>query len=84
VVLDLYGRGYRSYYAKPLGLLEATSSTELDQILRRLLFDAAFRDSLRAPRTEFLREYATRSDGKAANRVVELLDQLIRVRGSVR
>jgi hypothetical protein len=84
VVLDLYGRGYRNYYVKPLGLLEATSSTELDQILRRLLFDRAFRDSLRGPRAEFLQEYATRSDGKAAERVVGLLDELVRARGSVR
>ncbi len=84
VVLDLYGRGYRDYYVKPLGLLEATSSTELDQILRRLLFDVSFRDSLRAPRAEFLREYATQSDGKAAERVVGLLNELVRARGSVR
>ena len=80
VVLDLYGRGYRDYYAKPLGLLEATSSTELDRILRKLLFDVAFRDSLRTPRAEFLREYATRSDGKAAERVVALVDELVRAR----
>jgi hypothetical protein len=84
VVLDLYGRGYRDYYVKPLGLLEATSSTELDRILRRLLFDVSFRDSLRAPRAEFLREYATGSDGKAAERVVGLVDELVRARGSVR
>jgi glycosyltransferase involved in cell wall biosynthesis len=78
VVVNLSGRPDFIPYAESGAALGAYQARDIAPAVRKALYDQAARQSLRRARARFVREHCYQVDGRAGDRVVSLIKQMIK------